>query len=109
VLGGTVEGQAGSGAMTASVEIRGYDVDDTTHACKDLPPLSCGPVLDHVAIADDESASDQGQVFLSEDGQGMMMVECHWRCTGSTWRLGFARRKFRFPVLLVSECVRLRA
>ena len=65
VLGGIVEGQEGS-EETASVEILGHNDqdEDEGRTFKALPPLSCGPIYRSVAIAIDESESDEGRVLL---------------------------------------------
>jgi len=63
VLGGEVAGQAGA-ENTASVEILRFDSETEENIFTTLPPLSCGPICRAVALAVDESESEQGQVLL---------------------------------------------
>ena len=62
VLGGFFAEPHTPPPQTASVDMLGYDDDDSQW--KLLPPLSCGPVRHARALAIDESESELGQVLL---------------------------------------------
>jgi len=86
VLGGRVRWQA-QHETTTSVEIYEYNSAEEKGIFKNLPPLSCGPIGMSVALAIDESESDQRQVLLMMHSPDRLEG-----CAKLTWRLGCALR-----------------